>query len=266
MCAARLVDTQDLKWQADATFAPDKEAAWRHPMSKDGWMYAHNALRAEIARFRGALAKLAQRGQLRRWEVDCLQEAWKEHLAHVHSHHSNEDDAMAPFLHTRIRSPGKLHDDHESLLQQLDRLGQRIEGLGGLEGGRLCSEAVDALYSEWVAYEAAMLPHLEEEEVTQLPLMRAYFSPEEITPIVQKIIARGPLAEMGSFICTMGDEAFFEFMKQEGIPGFVWYLEFKGKRDAFQRLFIDNLDAVAEGLPPKRGGIFACCATPQTVA
>jgi hypothetical protein len=262
MSAAQVVDTQDLKWQADVKFAPDKESAWKHPMHKDGWMHAHNALRAEIARFRDALAQLAARAQLRRWEVDCLQEAWREHRAHVHSHHSNEDDMMAPFLNTRIRSPDKLHDDHEALLITLEQLDQRIEGLS-LERG---PGSLDALHSEWVAYEAAMKPHLEEEEVTQLPLMRAYFTPEEITPIVQKIIARGPPAEMGSFICTMGEEAFFEFMRQEGIPGFVWYLEFRGKRDAFQRLFIDNLDAVAEGRPPKRGGIFSCCAAPETVA
>jgi len=135
MSTAQLVDTQDLKWQADAKFAPDKESAWKHPMHKDGWMHAHDALRAEMARFRDTLAQLAARDQLRRWEVDCLQEAWKEHKAHVHSHHSNEDDMMAPFLQTRIRSPEKLHDDHESLLHQLEQLDQRIEGLSSLERG-----------------------------------------------------------------------------------------------------------------------------------
>merc|ERR1712232_183864 len=96
-------------------------------------------------------------------------------------------------------------------------------------------------------------------EVTQLPLMRAYFSPEEITPIVQKIIARGPPAEMGSFICTMGEEAFFDFMKQEGIPGFVWYLDFKPKRDRFRKVVKANIDALIQGVPSLPATSFFCC-------
>lgn len=255
------VDTQDLKWQADAKFSPDKEAAWKHPKEKDGWTHAHNAIRGEISRFRDALASLAERRQLRQWEVDCLRTAWGEHQVHIHAHHSNEDEMMVPFLHERIREPEKDSDDHAALLRTLAELDEHI---AGLRAGSW--EPVAALHEAWVAYEAMMLPHLREEELTQLPLMRAYFSPEEISPIVQKIIARGPPAEMGSFICTMGEEAFFDFMKQEGIPGFVWYLDFKAKRNSFRSLFIDNLTAVSEGIPPQRGGLFACCQAPQTTA
>jgi hemerythrin-like domain-containing protein len=259
-CEPELVDTQDLKWQADVKLGPDKEAAWRHPMEKDGWTHAHNAIRSEMSRFRQALSSLAERKCLRQWEIDCLVAAWGEHQAHVHAHHSNEDKELGPFLQQRILSPEKLHDDHASLLRTLADLEERVMGL---RAGSW--EPVAALHEAWVAYEAAMLPHLREEELTQLPLMRAYFSPEEIGPIVQKIIARGPPCEMGSFICTMGDEAFFEFMKQEGIPGFVWYLEFKSKRDSFRSLFIDNLTAVSEGSPPQRGGLLSCCQAPQTM-
>lgn len=218
-------------------------------------MHAHNAIRDEISRFREALASLAERKQLRQWEVECLRTSWGEHQVHVHAHHSNEDDVMVPFLHARIREAERESDDHAALLRTLAELELRISGL---RAGSW--EPVAALSDAWAAYEAMMLPHLREEELTQLPLMRAYFLPEEIGPVVQKIIARGPPAEMGSFICTMGDEAFFEFMKQEGIPGFVWYLEFKSKRDSFRRLFVDNLTAVSQGVPPPQsGGLFATC-------
>mmetsp|Transcript_32237 Transcript_32237/g.100102 ORF Transcript_32237/g.100102 Transcript_32237/m.100102 type:complete len:267 (-) Transcript_32237:158-958(-) len=258
MCAT--VDTQDLTLQADEKFAPDKEGTWKHPKEKDGWMHAHNAIRAELSQFRDALAKLAERRQLRQWEIDCLVAAWGEHQAHVHAHHSNEDDIFVPFLSTRFKSPDKVRDGHAALLKTLGTLDERIMGLKADKW-----EPVAALHEAWVDYEALMGPHMREEEQTQLPLMRAYFTPEEITPMVQKVIGRGPPAEMGSFISTMGDEAFFEFMKQEGIPGFVWYLEFKGKRNNFRKLFIDNLTAVAEDKPPQRdGGLFACCAAPQT--
>lgn len=53
---------------------------------------------------------------------------------------------------------------------------------------------------ELVSYEEMMKPHLEQEEVECLPLCRAYFTPEDIAPKVQEIIAKGPSVEMGSFI------------------------------------------------------------------
>lgn len=146
-------------------------------------------------------------------------------------------------------------------MQRLDDLDGRISGLQADN-----ADAVTSLHETWVSYEGMMRPHLEEEEQINLPLMRAYFTPEEVTPIVQKVVGMGPPSEMGSFIWCAGDEKFFEFMKQEGIPGFVWYLEFKGKRDKFQKIFVDNLAAVAKGNPPPKGGLLACCERPSTVA
>jgi hypothetical protein len=44
-------------------------------------------------------------------------------------------------------------------------------------------------------------------------------------------------------------------MKQEGIPFFVWYLEFKGAHELYMRGVIDHAHALMAGaapLPPKR--------------
>lgn len=53
-----------------------------------------------------------------------------------------------------------------------------------------------------------------------LPLIKAYFEPEEIDPMVQKIVASGPPEEMGE------DTSFRnEFMvrdSEEGVPDFLW--------------------------------------------
>ena len=64
-----------------------------------------------------------------------------------------------------------------------------------------------------------MKPHLLEEEMIGLPLVRAFFEPKEVGKIVKKIIAGTPKEEMGSFIYYQGKENFRNvFMKQEKIP------------------------------------------------
>eukprot|EP00930_Biecheleria_cincta_P025791 TRINITY_DN1829_c0_g1_i3.p1 TRINITY_DN1829_c0_g1~~TRINITY_DN1829_c0_g1_i3.p1 ORF type:complete len:318 (-),score=54.86 TRINITY_DN1829_c0_g1_i3:234-1136(-) len=250
--APGLVDTQDKKWQADPQFSPDKESSWSYPKEKDGWMLAHNAIRGEVAAMKLALAKVVERKCVQQWEIAALRAAWEEHFAHISAHHSNEEQEFNPFLVTRVRLPEKFERDHDDLIRQLNLLNGLFAGLSG--------SAVE-LNHAWLAYEEMLLPHLLEEEVGPLPLMRAYFRPEEIAPIVQKIVGKGPACEMGSFIYYAGEEASFEFMKQEGIPGFVWYIDFKGKRDQFQRSFAENLQAVVAGTPPQPASSFfgSCC-------
>lgn len=48
------------------------------------------------------------------------------------------------------------------------------------------------MLKEVVEYEKAMLPHLLHEEEECLPLTMAYFTPDEIGKIVQKILSHGP--------------------------------------------------------------------------
>jgi hypothetical protein len=51
---------------------------------------------------------------------------------------------------------------------------------------------VAELTKEMQDYETMMLPHLLQEEEESLPLMRAYFAPQEIAPKIQEIIGHGP--------------------------------------------------------------------------
>ena len=102
------VDPLDLKWQADTTYAPDKEITWTHPAETDGWMHAHNAIRGELADIKMALTKCEERGDLPEWAVVAIQQVWKNHSEHVHAHHKNEDELFVPFLDTRIKLPEKV--------------------------------------------------------------------------------------------------------------------------------------------------------------
>jgi hypothetical protein len=67
-----------------------------------------------------------------------------------------------------------------------------LEKLDGICKGLKEGDTVNTLTELLIAYETSMLPHLEQEEIECLPLMRAYFTPEEIGPIIQVIIGNGP--------------------------------------------------------------------------
>jgi hypothetical protein len=114
------------------------------------------------------------------------------------------------------------------------------------EGG-----TVENLISVFKDYQEYMLPHLKEEEDIGLPLTRAFFSPAEFGLIIQKIIKNSPKIEMGSFIHCCGEEYFRKtFMPQEGIPFFVWYLEFASSYAMFLDINVKNIEALKSGKEP----------------
>jgi hypothetical protein len=102
-------DATDSKYQLKDEFKPDKEKLWPYPKEEDGWVHAHNALRFEIRELIEAVDATHKRSpQLQQWEIDCIAKAWKGHEDHIHSHHSNEDNIMGPYLSTRFHYPDKV--------------------------------------------------------------------------------------------------------------------------------------------------------------
>jgi hypothetical protein len=56
---------------------------------------------------------------------------------------------------------------------------------------------------------------------------------------------------MGSFITNMGIEKFRkEFMPQEGIPGFVYFIDFKARVKIFNKEFTIPIEALKSGEKP----------------
>jgi hemerythrin-like domain-containing protein len=86
--------------------------------------------------------------------------------------------------------------DHKGLEKVMDKLAEMMKEVQ--EDG-----SVADLLAQMVVYEELSLPHFKQEEVECLPLMRAYFTPHEIAPQIQKIIKNGPKVEGGSVIATM---------------------------------------------------------------
>jgi len=204
-------------------------------------------------------------GALQEWEVACVTTAWKTHYLHIHSHHSNEDDMLTPYLETRINYPDKLTADHKELVAKLDRIDAIVESLGQKEEEGNLSGLTEEMLSELREYQGLMLPHLKEEEDEGLALSRAYFEPHEIGEITQKIIAGSPKIEMGSFIVCQGIDEFRNgFMKRHQIPAVAWDAQFKDCATVFDKDFTKPVEALKTGIQIEQEEKDACSTTIQT--
>lgn len=216
---------------------------YKYPESHDGWVLAHNAVRFEIGEMKRVLETINDE-VLVRWQVDAVQAWWKGHEVHVHEHHSNEDDLFNPVLRERIVYPEKLEADHVELVAAMDAIAKEVASLQ--PGGTL-----EALRQLWLHYESIMLPHLHEEEQVGLPLARAYFTPAEIDKLVAKILKRSDPVSLGSFVHVLGHKKDAkEFMRENGIPGFVWHIPgqgFKALRTLYRIKMQSHIDSLLAG-------------------
>jgi len=214
-------------------------------LEKDGWIFAHNALRSEMKLMREALEAISKRNTgVNAWEIRAIRTASSAHLEHMKWHADNEDVNIMPELRKRFKFPER---DNKILSDTLERLKRMVEVLQPSDSIR----DLAFLAKEWTAYEAMMLPQLKEEDEVGFPLMRAYFSPDEYKPIVQKSMKGVSKVALGSVINAMGPEAFRNgLMKQEKIPSFFWYILFKGYYSYYVKVLPNNIDALKEGIDP----------------
>jgi hemerythrin-like domain-containing protein len=189
-------DPTDPKYQLTPEFLPDKESTWSYPKEDDGWVISHNALEGEIGMFLEALANIDSKGDgypLLEWEVKSLKTAFAAHFENVHWHHSDEDDNVVPFMKTRVKYPEKLETDHPTIEAQIDKIKGMIEGIK-------TGDTIGDLFVEWKKHQDLIVPHMHEENEVALPLMRAYFTAEDLKPVVEYIVKNGPKVSVLSLV------------------------------------------------------------------
>jgi hypothetical protein len=235
------------KYQKLAEYPPDKEGTWPYSKEDDVWVHAHNSIRDEMDLLIFAMDSIRIKPFLSATQIYCLQQAWQCHYDHVQAHHTNVDEWLGPFLETRFEYPKQDEFDHKALVAKLEALHSMVAALSSsaaAEGGKnntstmTCKSLVRMLRE----YQSIMLPHLEAEEDLCFPLVRAYFTPDEMAPTLQEVVNRGPWIEVGSFIGCMGVETFrTKFMVQEGIPEFLWEAQFQDRYRYYQEHFVASL-------------------------
>ena len=121
--------------------------------------------------------------------------------------------------------------------------------VGSLSSGKFTLSSFHGILS---SYEKTMLDHFDVEEKTALPLMRAYFGQEETSDLQRKVLEDAPENSMGALIHAMGEDRFrSEFMKERGIPFFVWHVAFKGRLAHYRSDMVSKVDAIRRGEEPE---------------
>ena len=88
--------------------------------------------------FQNALENIVERNGTQPpegWEIRTMNKWWASHSAHIHSHHSNEDDLFNPYLRTRFDYPEKLEADHTELLRHMEMIEEAMNELSTETGG-----------------------------------------------------------------------------------------------------------------------------------
>ena len=249
-------DPQSPQYQLHVAYPPNKAKTWKMKTEDDGWVLIHNCIRTEMDRLHKVLStllsRLSEKANLKSWEVESLKYIFQIHFQTVHGHHTNEDEILTPVLKQRFAYPNKLEDDHSEIINHIQVIENKLHTLKADDGRKEIQELLDA----FVAYEKSLLPHLLEEEQVGLLLMRAYFTQDEIRPVIGKILARTQKLEpftIGLMIHYLGETYVRNtMMKNEGIPFFVWHLVFKRKMKKFQRKVIVHYVALETNVAVKK--------------
>jgi hemerythrin-like domain-containing protein len=169
--------------QVSPSFLPDKIDLWKDfPVVEDAWIGTHQALRFEISELDSALEFVASR-PLKKQDIDNIQEAFEAHIEHSLAHQEQEDKILVPKLTKRFNPPkhehGKIENELRSKLRPLVK---------ELKAG--CD--LEELRSELKKYQSIICPHMDKEEAELIPLMRAFFTPKEMSEISREFFTAGP--------------------------------------------------------------------------
>ena len=221
------------------------------------------------------------------WIVQYLEDVWSIHESHVHDYLFNEEYILIPYFSTRFRWPTKLEYTRLEIEFILDRIGRQIHNLQNrinsndavVCGGRdMSATMIDDIVEDYKIYETTLLnPYLLEEQDTVMPLMRSYFTPNEVRAAMKVIASRSQKTMLGSMIHNLefgsvvsgsGSDGIKEqtsssssssrceeFMKREGITPYclAWYLYLEPIYIKYQIVFLDKVKALQEIGRPKNG-------------
>lgn len=185
----------------------------------DGWTYAHNTIRLDEADLLATVARLNEKAQacehVEDWEIEALKTHWKMCYGFIEEHHHNEEAFIFPMIETKVSLPDKMSDDHEVIENQVQLIDGLVKSLNPdrisdaakaatkdfmlsptsinvhstLKVNVRLAETLSKLYEAIATMQESMDPHLAEEEAMALPAMHSNFTPAEVKPIMDKMVA-----------------------------------------------------------------------------
>ena len=215
--------------------------------SADPMILSHNALRNEVHSMITALGSLIDRSETKdgdvsapKWTVDTLREWWKKHELHASDHCMSEETMYKPLL-----LGGSWPDEIDRTHSELHSMQKQVKKT--VDEKRF---SLKAIHDSLLKYKEIMFYHFELEEKTLLPLLRANFTPEEVSQMQRKMLEEGNENAMGALIYAMstdGSKFRNEFMKPRNIPSFVWFVAFKRQLSNYKDTVVSKVQAIESG-------------------
>lgn len=246
-------------YQLSNKYPPDKGDTYPFPPEENLWIHSHNAIRGEIRDIRHALEALVSRRskdpseEFSPWIVESLQVVWDGHYQYLKAHHHHEEVTVGAIARERFRWPEEVTHTHEDLEKKLQQVDEALNLLRCV-----CTSTVDkanaacaALLQAWIAYQDVALPHMQFEEETLIPLVRAYLSHWDMNKLVFKMLAMVPKSEVGAIIHYTGEEhCRNSVFPQQNFPSVLWPLVFTPSLIDYRRTIVGNMEAVRLGIKP----------------
>ena len=96
-----------------------------------------------------------------------------------------------------------------------------------------------------------MLEHLELEEETLVPLVRAYMSHGDMSKLIFQMIRLMPKNEIGAIIHFTGETRIRTVsLPLQGIPDLLWPIFFQPAVDKYRSTVVAATEAIRTGIPP----------------
>jgi Hemerythrin HHE cation binding domain len=227
---------------------------WTFEIQFDGWWLAHEALRGELKEMQLVLDRWnsfpsVDESLIGPHHITALQQWWKGHATHMHSHHRNEDNIVRPFVSRRFQWLEFLDKDHHEIIDYIEKIEHRINISMMTKDATTATNLttfVSELYLLWNVYHQRVLSHLDHEEHVALALLRVYFTPQDIQSMQRQMALCGPRVEVGAIVEYVGVSHLRESMRQQRIPRILqilaWTMVFKPKHRFYCRTMLTPLN------------------------
>ena len=152
-----------------------------------------------------------------------------------------EDELLHPMIGTRVSVVSEFETHYEDLNILLNIVDKTICNRNFTKA----SEIAPA----WHGYRTALYPHLIEEENIMVPLLRAYFTPEEGNQKTAEIVKSMPKIALGSLLhhIPSGKEGVMTFMARMGYAWHAWYTEVHAIRTNYRETMESKLESLLLG-------------------
>jgi hypothetical protein len=253
-------------YQLSDAYLPDKGSTYPFPPEENLWIHSHKAIRGEIELIRNALeAVVARQDQsVPLWIVDSLQVGWDAHFQYLEAHLPPKETTVGTEAKRRFRWPEDASHTHEDLEKKLQAVDESLKALRNeaSENPNQSYPAAQALLQAWIEYQEVVLPHMQYEEETLIPLVRAYMSHWDMTKLVFKIRKMVPKSELGAIVHFTGEEHMrYKNLPLQSIPDILWPFVFQPAVDDYRERILANIEAVLTGVelphPHEKPGMLA---------